>query len=264
MSDNDRSQNPLRLQEINTSLERRLFVLLIVGGILFSFIGENLYYLGSFPEQWVDWSTDGTNGGYIHIENEIRTTLGRILMELGYCLSSNFGIPILVIAIKVLTVNPIEMHALNIKPTAIVLARIYCGFMLIWNLFIFVQSGTDFIIAISFVFSCVCICIFIWFLIWLRHKKTSKYNVIVDMLMFNKEFLKAYFILVFFIGIWLVGASYFVVWWEGDWAYEYYDEDGSLSIFKNFDYMVSTLRTTGIAITVVGILGSIFTFFKTK
>lgn len=253
-------ENHLRLQEINTSLERKLFWLFIICGIVFSHVGLSLNNIGVFTE----WSTDGSSVGYLStdLKEEIFAILGQFLMELGYSLYSNFELFIVIIAIKVILVNPEETTGLNIQTSAKTMARRYCVLSLALFIFIYTQSGTDYLIMLSFAFSFVFILLFVWYILW--SKKSRKYGIFTDILMFEDGFLKAFFLLVSIVGIWFVLSSFFVLWFEGEWAYEYYDEEGSLSIFKNFDYMVSTLRTTGIAITVVGILGTIFTFFKTK
>ena len=55
-------------------------------------------------------------------------------------------------------------------------------------------------------------------------------------------------------GVFALLARWFLQWYEGDWAEEYYIEEWETGLFSDFEMMLTVITVTGIITFAVGII----------
>lgn len=235
--------NSVLLEDFDIRAERKIIRISIVFMIILSLF---LSLGNSFPDTgWTIWSEEeASNNVSWHIFQLINTLMSICVHLVLYYIP-------LVISIKVVLIDPAKYEALGVPLLYPKRVRIYITLYLIFQLYLLMMSGTDYMFTFVIITSIFIIIISLYYFYWKRH---GKYSIISDLLLFNNNFPKAVSIFTIAVGIFGLFSSYFLVWYEKDWAYDYYTEEYGRFFYGNYDLMLTALKTFGVILLVLGVI----------
>ncbi len=260
------------MKTLNIRKERITFIISVIVILICIVVYYSILPFSSVGK-WVEWSSDGTGQELsadlledmgmedvesideFHEEIEKSYSYDDLMFTLA-SISMLFTLVLyltcIVMIIKISTVDIMSMRGQNIEESALTKARIGAGiffFMIMpWSVW---QLGTDYYLIFNFLMILTWVGLSLYFFHW---KNSQRHTLLSDILLFRDNFINGLLSLILITGISSIIGSYFLLWYEGEWAEEYYAEEGITHLFTDFEKMLLCIQILGIIFIISAVL----------